>query len=116
MVFGWSKKEEGEVSVEPVPSNEAIGETTAIEHANNLVRFRKMHQWDLHMEIDKLESISDVVESGDVEKEAAFEESLLGENSPYPEVRASVSSLVPALRTIYQLQLGLHYSLGRKHR
>lgn len=111
MAFGWPKKK-GEVVAEPVAAEgitevsedgspvvgeknpvSVSGESSAIEAATNLAKFRQMHRWDPHMNIERLDVIDQVVESGDVEKEAAFEESLLGEDSPYAEVRSSVSSL-----------------------
>ncbi len=42
------------------------------------------------MEVEKLDAVDSAIEGGDPEKEAAVEASLLGENSPYPEVRESV--------------------------
>lgn len=56
-----------------------------------LRRFRKQHKWDPFLDIDKLDNIDDALDSGNVEKEAAIDESLIQEDSPYPEVRASVS-------------------------
>jgi len=103
MVFGRSKKQ-AEVSSEPTSYDDkglptttthvsGSGDSTAIDTndgAANLAKFRKMHRWDPHMDVNKLDTIDNVVNSGDVEKEAAFEESLLGEDSPYAEVRAAV--------------------------
>jgi hypothetical protein len=43
------------------------------------------------MDAGKLDIVDEVIASGDVEKEAALEESLLEEDSPYAEVRISVS-------------------------
>lgn len=39
---------------------------------------------------DEYDTVNAVIASGDVEKEVAVEQALLEENSPYPEVRASV--------------------------
>ncbi|UNI18463.1 hypothetical protein JDV02_004731 [Purpureocillium takamizusanense] len=55
-----------------------------------LRRFRKQHKWDPFLDIDKLDNIDDALASGNAEKEAAIDESLIQEDSPYPEVRASV--------------------------
>ena len=52
--------------------------------------FKKQHKWDPFLDIDKLDTVDNALASGDVEKEAAVEESLLVEDSPYPEVRSSV--------------------------
>jgi hypothetical protein len=55
-----------------------------------LRRFRRQHQWDPFLDIDKLDNIDDALASGNAEKEAAIDESLIQEDSPYPEVRNSV--------------------------
>lgn len=55
-----------------------------------LRRFRKQHKWDPFLDIDKLDNIDDALASGNAEKEAAIDESLIQEDSPYPEVRSSV--------------------------
>ena len=63
------------------------------EHADqHIKRLRDQHRFDPFMEIEKLEAVDAVIEAGDAEKEAAVEASLLGENSPYVEVRNSVCS------------------------
>lgn len=56
-----------------------------------LRRFRRQHQWDPFLDVDKLDTIDDALASGNTEKEAAIDESLIQENSPYAEVRNSVS-------------------------
>ncbi len=55
-----------------------------------LKKFSRLHKWDPFVDADRLDSVDDVVATGDPEKEAAVEESLVDEDSPYPEVRASV--------------------------
>ncbi|KJZ69609.1 hypothetical protein HIM_10997 [Hirsutella minnesotensis 3608] len=55
-----------------------------------LRRFKKQHKWDPFLDNEKLENIDDALASGNAEKEAAIDESLIQEDSPYPEVRASV--------------------------
>ncbi|KAK1544729.1 OPT family small oligopeptide transporter [Colletotrichum paranaense] len=54
-----------------------------------LKKFKKIHKWDPFLDIDKLDAADAAVQSGDYEKEAAVE-AALHEDSPYPEVRASV--------------------------
>jgi hypothetical protein len=56
----------------------------------DLRNFRKQHRWDPFLDIDKLDNIDEALASGNIEKEAAIDESLIQEDSPYPEVRASV--------------------------
>lgn len=68
-----------------------VGDTTA-----ELRNFRKQHKWDPFLDIDKLDNIDNALQSGDVEKQAAVDESLIQEDSPYPEVRAAVSGLTAA--------------------
>jgi hypothetical protein len=57
---------------------------------SELRNFRKQHRWDLFLDVDKLESIDDAIESHDVEKEANLDKAMIQEDSPYAEVRASV--------------------------
>ncbi len=96
MGFSWR----GKTSERPV-SNDA-GETTGSEPIDvgaggvgepNLRRFKAQHQWDPFLEIEKLDVVDDAIRTGDPEKEAAIGESLLEEDSPYPEVRSSVRPL-----------------------
>ncbi len=57
---------------------------------DQLKKFKATHQWDYNLDIDQIEGVDRVLESGDVEKEANFEHALLEEDSPYFEVRAAV--------------------------
>lgn len=56
----------------------------------DLKKFKRLHKWDPFLDVEKLEAVDDVLATGDIEKEAAVEGSLLVEDSPYPEVRAAV--------------------------
>ncbi|KAH8895289.1 Tetrapeptide transporter, OPT1/isp4 [Thozetella sp. PMI_491] len=56
----------------------------------HLKKVKEQHLWDPFMDLDKLDAIDNAVEGGDIEKEAAVEQSLLLEDSPYMEVRAAV--------------------------
>lgn len=65
-----------------------------VGNANAELRnFRKQHRWDPFLEIDKLDNIDSALESGNAEKQAAIDESLIQENSPYAEVRAAVRNI-----------------------
>lgn len=67
---------------------------SAQDVANADVHIRRMkdqHRWDPFMDDDKLDAVESAVASGDAEKEAAVEQSILQEDSPYLEVRTSVS-------------------------
>ncbi|KUI63191.1 Sexual differentiation process protein isp4 [Cytospora mali] len=56
-----------------------------------LQTFKKLHKWDPFMDIEKLDAADEVLRDGDLEKEAAVQTSILQDDSPYAEVRASVS-------------------------
>jgi len=73
-----------------VTSGVSVGEDVD-DQARNLAKFQKLHKWDLFMDADQLDTVDNVLASGDIEKEAALEQSILEENSPYSEVRSSVS-------------------------
>ena len=51
--------------------------------------FRKQHRWDPFLDIDKLDNIDEALATDNAGKEVAIDRTLL-EDSPYPEVRASV--------------------------
>lgn len=54
-------------------------------------RLKDQHRFDPFLQEEKINAIDAAIETGDAEKETAVEASLLGENSPYAEVRAAVS-------------------------
>lgn len=85
----------GKTSERPVVVNENEAVSSSVDGRGNpeadLKKFRKLHTFDPYLDISKLDDVDDVLATGDVEKEAAVEEQLLAEDSPYPEVRASVS-------------------------
>jgi hypothetical protein len=94
MGFSWRGRSEAR-PVEPVDSAEATGyEVDGAEADVHMKRLKDQHRFDPFMEISKLDAIDNVIQSGDVEKEAVVEEQLIGENSPYAEVRASVSLFI----------------------
>lgn len=73
-------------------------ETNDSGHANadmHLRRLRSQHRWDPFMDHDKIDAVDNAIASGDAEKEAAIEQSILQEDSPYLEVRSAVSSARP---------------------
>lgn len=88
MVFKWRNKGQAPTQPEGVTTGVEVGEAAATEA--DLAQFRKSHKWDPFLDIQKLDDVDDVLQSGDVEKEAAVKETLIEEDSPYPEVRASV--------------------------
>src|SRR5688572_28153881 len=70
---------------EVLPGPGEVGDADA-----ELRNFRQQHRWDPFLDIEKLDNIDAAISSGDVEKEAAIDESLIQEDSPYPEVRVAV--------------------------
>lgn len=87
----------GKTSERPVVVNEDEAVSSGVDRRGNpeadLKKFRKLHAFDPYLDISKLYDVDDVLATGDLEKEAAVEEQLLAEDSPYPEVRASVSRI-----------------------
>lgn len=86
----------GKTSEHPIVVNETDeGISSGADIQGNpeadLKKFRKLHKFDPYLDINKLEDVDNVLATGDPEKEAVVEEQLLTEDSPYPEVRASVS-------------------------
>lgn len=95
MGFSWR----GKSSARSVADSDAAASTGASYEINgetvnpvaDLKKFQRLHKWDPYLDNDKLNSVDQVLEVGDLEKEAAVESSLLVEDSPYAEVRAAVS-------------------------
>jgi hypothetical protein len=65
----------------------------------HLKRLKDQHRFDPYLQDEKLNAIDAAIETGDAEKENAIESSLIGENSPYAEVRNAVSPF-PSARPI----------------
>jgi hypothetical protein len=74
---------------------------TASEAAQDLRAFRRQHKWDPFLDNEKLDTIDDALNSDNAEKQAVVDETLIQEDSPYPEVRASVSHclIAPPIKT-----------------
>lgn len=85
----------GKTSEQPIVINEAEAASSGVDIQSqpeaDLKKFRKLHTFDPYLDISKLEDVDNVLATGDPEKEAVVEGQLLAEDSPYPEVRASVS-------------------------
>lgn len=76
--------------VQVVSSGNDVHEDAA--HADlHIKRLKDQHRFDPFMDNEKVEAIDAAIETGNAEKEHVIEESILGENSPYAEVRAAVS-------------------------
>ncbi|KAL6412497.1 putative OPT family small oligopeptide transporter [Ilyonectria robusta] len=88
MGFKWRKNA---IEGSEEPSVVASGvDVVSSNPEGDLKQFKKLHKWDPFLEVEKLDDVDRVLETGDLEKEAAVEATLLSEDSPYPEVRASV--------------------------
>lgn len=55
-----------------------------------LRNFKEQHRWDPFLDVQKLENVDAAISSGNTATQVAVDESLIQENSPYPEVRSSV--------------------------
>ena len=84
----------GKTLEQPIIVNETDqGISSATEApAADLKKFRRLHQFDPFLDLDKLDKVDHVLAVNDPEKEAAVEEELIIDDSPYPEVRSSVST------------------------
>lgn len=99
MVLGFRKRGDEPSVTEATPVETDTGRATGVENSESLnveenvdqlKKFKKTHQWDYNLDYDQIDTVNRVLESDDVEKKAHLEQSLLEENSPYFEVRASV--------------------------
>lgn len=89
--MGFSKWR-GKVSEQPVVDGVATGVDSDVNPEAELKKFKKLHKWDPFLDTEVLAVTEHVLEDGDIEKEKAVE-AALHEDSPYPEVRASVCLL-----------------------
>lgn len=107
MVLGFRKKAAAEPIEAPalptsVEDSKKQAETTGVaqttgvddeiveETIDQLKKFQKAHRWDLNLPVQKLAAVDTAVVSDDLEKKLNVEHTLLEENSPYPEVAATV--------------------------
>lgn len=107
--FGYTARETGSDSAQSTGAEILPVRSADHNPDRELRRFRMQHKWDPFLDNEKLDNIDDALASGDAEKEAAIDESLIQEDSPYPEVRSSVSrshtvpfessQLTPSLRS-----------------
>ncbi|KAK5998758.1 Sexual differentiation process protein isp4 [Cladobotryum mycophilum] len=88
--MGFNFKSGSKSATEAVTSGAEVLPAGSGNVESELRNFRKQHRWDPFLDIDKLDNIDEALASGNAEKEAAIDESLIQEDSPYPEVRQSV--------------------------
>ncbi len=77
----------------------------------HLRRVKDQHKWDPFMDYSQIEAVDAALATGDAEKEAAVEQSILEEDSPYMEVRSSVGP-----RTLSAPLKRANPSLGQTYR
>lgn len=91
--MGFMEKIKSKSTVSEVSTGVDRVETNGSGNAHadmHLRRLRSQHRWDPFMDHDKIDAVDNAIASGDAEKEAAIEQSILQEDSPYLEVRSSV--------------------------
>ncbi|KAK1758619.1 OPT oligopeptide transporter protein-domain-containing protein [Echria macrotheca] len=85
------------------------GSLEGADSLSSLKQFEKMHRLDPNLPLDELDEVEVALNSSNVEKGAEIEQILAEDNSPYPEVRASVRNFdvdMPA-NTIRAWAIGL---------
>ncbi|KAF3064003.1 Sexual differentiation process protein isp4 [Daldinia childiae] len=90
MGFNFRKRAVAEEITPASTSSSEVIEVTGVEALNTLKGFEEQHKLDPNLPIEELNEVGTAIASGDVEKGAEIETTLLEENSPYPEVRAAV--------------------------
>ncbi len=99
-LLSWrGKASEETVSAAGAETVTATGVDGGVNPQVDLRNFKKHHKWDPFLDLEKLDAVDAVLQSGDIEKEAVVEEQLLLEDSPYAEVRTSVSHVQSVTRT-----------------
>ncbi len=93
--FSLRKRHEPE-DIMPEPASiegsvEAAGAAASgADVLGSLKQFEQQHHLDPNLPIDELNDVDAALNSGNVEKGLAVEQVIIEDNSPYPEVRASV--------------------------
>ncbi|ERS99485.1 OPT family small oligopeptide transporter [Sporothrix schenckii ATCC 58251] len=73
-----------------LPGEEAGATASGAEALNTLKHFERMHHLDPNLPIEELNDVDNAINTGNVEKGLVVEQGIIEDNSPYPEVRASV--------------------------
>ncbi|CAK7271076.1 hypothetical protein SEPCBS119000_004415 [Sporothrix epigloea] len=79
-----------EVALPEVVESTGEATTSGAEALKTLKHFERMHHLDPNLPIDDLNEVDNAIETGNVEKGILVEQTIMEDNSPYPEVRASV--------------------------
>lgn len=110
MGFSLRNKLKGENSSSEVYTTAVDGSDTGndVAHADlHLRRVKEQHRWDPFMDYEKIDAVDAALATGDAEKEAAVEESILQDDSPYLEVRSSVSLPLLSHASLCRANMGL---------
>jgi len=95
-IMGFSWRGKGSKAPGVLADAEATGAELSpdmsepVTQERNFSRFKSQHRWDPFLDIEKIDAVDEIVASGDPEKRHTIEDSLIIENSPYPEVRSAV--------------------------
>ncbi|KAM7222824.1 putative isp4 protein [Rhypophila decipiens] len=89
MVLKFLRRHVRQGDVMPDKDDGSVGES-GVDLLNSLKHFEKMHRLDPNLPLDELDEVETALNTANVEKGAEIEQILAEDNSPYPEVRASV--------------------------
>ncbi|KAJ2902218.1 Sexual differentiation process protein isp4-like protein 1 [Zalerion maritima] len=65
-------------------------DSSAVDALHVLREFEKQHELDPNLPLEELNGVDAVLASGDAEKRVEIQQALIEENSPYPEVMATI--------------------------
>ncbi|KAK0717183.1 OPT oligopeptide transporter protein-domain-containing protein [Lasiosphaeria miniovina] len=110
MVLRFLRRRHVDGNVMPDMDNGSMeGDTADYQTLNSLKQMKNMHRLDPNLPLDELDEIDVALKTSNAEKGAEIEQILAEDNSPYPEVRASVRNFdveMPA-NTIRAWSIGL---------
>ncbi|KAK3354904.1 putative isp4 protein [Neurospora tetraspora] len=92
MLRNFFRRRHGDEDVMPdmVDDGSMEGDSTGLEALTALKQFEKMHRLDPNLPLDELDEVETALNSANIEKGTEIDQILAEDNSPYPEVRASV--------------------------
>ncbi|KAK3956275.1 OPT oligopeptide transporter protein-domain-containing protein [Pseudoneurospora amorphoporcata] len=92
MLRNFFRRRHGDEDVMPdmVDDGSMEGDSTGLEALTALKQFEKMHRLDPNLPLNELDEVETALNSANIEKGTEIDQILAEDNSPYPEVRASV--------------------------
>ncbi|KAK3694789.1 putative isp4 protein [Podospora appendiculata] len=93
MVLRFLRRRHHDGDVMPDMDDGSIEGDPGLESLNSLKQFEKMHRLDPNLPMDDLDEVELALNTANAEKGAEIEQILAEDNSPYPEVRASVRNV-----------------------